>query len=214
MTSEMNKTIIDALTWRRAVKVFANDKKVSDEDLSTILEAGRLAPSSYGIEAWKFVVVTDPAVRAQLREAAYGQTQVTDASHLIVITRQTDTENIAPELVARTAIAQGKTPADLEGLLKAVEGAIMGRSEGPVRDGWLSAQTYIPLGIMMTAASILNVDNAAMEGFDRAKVDEILGLQARNLASVTFMVLGYRGDDEYSKVPKVRRTIEEVVEHI
>jgi len=210
----MSKKIVDALTWRRAVKVFDTTKKVSDADLETILEAGRLAPSSFGIEAWKFVVVTDPAVRAKLREVAYGQAQVTDASHLVVITRRTDAENIAPELVARTAKAHGRAESELEGLSKAVTSGVMGKAEGAVRDGWLAAQTYIPLGMMMAAASMMGIDNAGMEGFDRAKVDEILGLADKHLASVTFMVLGYRGDDAYSKAPKVRRTIEEVVEYI
>ncbi len=210
----MNKTIIDALAWRRAVKVFDTTKKVSDADLETILEAGRLAPSSIGTEAWKFIVVENPEVRAKLREAAYGQAQVTDASHLIVMTRRTDVENIAPELVARTAAANGKPESEFQGLSQMATGGVMGKPEGAVRDLWLAAQTYIPLGMMMTAASIIGVDNAAMEGFDNAKVDEILGLKDKHLASVTFMVLGYRGDDGYSKAPKVRRTIEEVVERV
>jgi nitroreductase len=214
MNTDMNGAVTNALTWRRAVKAFDTTKKVSDADLATILEAGRLAPSSIGIEAWKFIVVTDPEVRAKLREAAYGQPQVTDASHLIVITRRTDAENIAPELVARTAKAQGKEVSDLEGLSKMATGGIMGIPEGAVRDGWLAGQTYIPLGMMMTAASMLGVDNAAMGGFVNAKVDEILGLPEKHLASVSFMVLGYRGDDAYSKMPKVRRTIDEVVERV
>lgn len=214
MNTDMNGTVTNALTWRRAVKTFDTTKKVSDADLATILEAGRLAPSSIGIEAWKFIIVTDPEVRAKLREAAYGQPQVTDASHLVIITRRTDVENIAPELIARTAKVQGKQESELEGLSKMATGGIMGTPEGPVRDGWIAAQTYIPLGMMMAAASVIGVDNAAMEGFDKAKVDEILGLSDKHLASVTFMVLGYRGDDAYSKMPKVRRTIEEVVERV
>ncbi len=210
----MNKIIIDAFTWRRAVKVFDTTKKVSEEDLATILEAGRLAPSSIGTEAWKFIVVTDPETRGKLREVAYGQQQVTDASHLIVIARRTDVESIAPELIARTAKAQGKAEGELEGLSKMASGGIMGKPEGAVRDGWLAAQTYIPLGMMMAAASMIGVDNAGMEGFDNAKVDEILGLPEKHLASVTFLVLGYRGDDAYSQSPKVRRTIDEVVERV
>ncbi len=214
MTTEMNNAVLDAFTWRRAVKVFDTTKRVSEAGLMTILEAGRLAPSSIGIEAWKFLVVEDQGLRGKLREAAYGQAQVTDASHLVVLTRRTDAENIASELVARTAMAQGKFPSDLDGLSKMATGGVMGKPEGAVRDGWLAAQTYIPLGMMMAAASMMSIDNAGMEGFDHAQVDEILGLKEKNLASVTFMVLGYRGDDEWSKRPKVRRSIEEVVERI
>ncbi len=211
---DINTDVINALTWRRAVKVFDTTKKVREQDLATILEAGRLSPSSYGIEPWKFIVVTNPEIREQLVLAAFGQRQVADASHLVVIARRTDTENIAPELIARTATAQGKTPAELDGFLHMVSGAVMRKSEGAVRDGWLAAQTYIALGIMMTTASIMNIDNAGMEGFDNAKVDEILGLTNQHLTSVTFMVLGYRGDDAYSKTPKVRRTMDEIVERV
>jgi nitroreductase len=203
--------IIDALTWRRAVKVFDTSKKVSEEDVHTILEAGRLAPSVYGFEPWAFVLVTDLAVREQLVLAAYGQRQVADASHLIVLARRTDSENIAPELVARTALVQGKTPAELDGLLQSASDGVANKPEGPMRDGWLAAQTYIPLGMMMATASLMGIDNAGMEGFENAKVDEILGLGAKHLASVTFMVLGYRGDDTWSQRPKVRRTMDEVV---
>ena len=214
MSTEINTSIINALDWRRAVKIFDTTKKVSDADLDTILEAGRLAPSSIGTEAWKFVVVNDPAIRAKLREVAYGQAQVTDASHLIVVTRRTDAENIAPELVTRTAKAIGKEESELEGLSQMATGGVMGKEEGSVRNGWLAAQTYIPLGMMMAAASMMGIDNAAMEGFDNAKVDEILGLPQKHLASVTFLVLGYRGDDGFSKAPKVRRSVEEVIERI
>ena len=211
MSTELNKTIIDALTWRRAVKVFDTGKKVSDEDFTTILDAGRLSASSYGIEPWKFIEVADPAVRAKIREAAYGQAQVTDAARFVVIARRTDTDAIATDLIERSAKAQGKTPADLDAFLQSVKGAIAGRPEGAVRDGWLAAQTYIALGTMMAAASMMHIDNAGMEGFDRAKVDEILGLKEKNLTSLTFFVLGYRGDDAWSKGPKVRHTLEEVV---
>jgi nitroreductase / dihydropteridine reductase len=91
------------------------------------------------------------------------------------------------------------------------DGAFANKPEGPVGTGWLSAQTYIPLGFMMSAASMLGIDNAGMEGFDVAKVDEILGLQAQNLSAQTFLVLGYRGDDTWSKGPKVRKVYEDVV---
>jgi len=118
MTNEMNSKIISAMEWRYAVKVFDPTKKVSDADLHTILEAARLSPSSIGIEAWKFIVVNNPVIRAKLREAGFNQTKITDASHLIIIARRTDADGIVSELVSRTAKTQGKTEADLAGLQK------------------------------------------------------------------------------------------------
>ena len=212
MTNEMNSKIISAMEWRYAVKVFDPTKKVSDADLHTILEAARLSPSSIGIEAWKFIVVNNPVIRAKLREAGFNQTKITDASHLIIIARRTDADGIVSELVSRTAKTQGKTEADLAGLQKMASGGFAGK--GPLADSWVASQAYIPLGIMIETASLLGIDNGPMEGFDPAKVDEILGLSAKNLKSTTMLAIGYRGDDAFAKLPKTRRTFGEVVEMI
>lgn len=209
-----HKKIIDALQWRYATKVFNKEEKVKAKDLKTILESARLSPSSFGVEAWKFIVVENPEVRAQLRAAAYDQEKVTDASHLVVLTRRTDAEHIASELIARTAATQGKSEADLAGLKQMVEGAIAFKQGAGAYDAWAAGQTYIALGIMIETASLLGVDNCPMEGFDNAKVDEILGLKTRNLASVSMLALGARGTDGYAALPKTRRPFEEVVEFL
>ncbi len=206
--------IIDALQWRYATKIFNKDAKVQVSDLRTILESARLSPSSFGVEAWKFIVVENPELRAKLRAAAYDQPKVTDASHLVVLARRTDSENIVPELIARTAAAQGKTEDDLSGLKKMVDTTVTYKHAANLFDTWTAAQTYIALGMMVETASLLGIDNGPMEGFDAARVDEILGLNAKNLASVTMLALGYRGDDPYAQIPKTRRDFDEVVEFI
>jgi nitroreductase len=211
----MNKQILDALNWRFATKVFDPSKKVSEENLHTILEAGRLAPSSFGIEAWKFLVVENPEVRGKIRDAGYGQTQIADASHLIVIARRTDVrERITDELVERSAKTMQIEPEKLDGLKQMLQGSIMGRSDADL-DAWIRSQAYIALGMMMETASLLNIDNAALEGFNPATVDEILGLGDKRLASTCLLVVGYRMEDSATQTrPKVRRGFEEVVEFI
>ncbi|QQR60838.1 NAD(P)H-dependent oxidoreductase [Candidatus Uhrbacteria bacterium] len=205
--------IIKAMNWRFATQVFDASKKVSDEDLKTILEAARLTPSSFGIEAWKFLVIENPELRGKIREAAWGQPKVTEASHLIVIARRTDVrEHITDELLARTSKAQGVGLEALDGLKQMVNGNMAGRSDAEI-DAWTKSQAYIALGVMIETASLLEVDNGPMEGFDPAKVDEILGLKAKNLTSTLLLALGYR--DEHAPVrPKSRRSMEEVVEFI
>jgi len=214
MVSMTHKKIIDALQWRYATKVFNAEAKVKTKDLQTILESARLAPSSFGIEAWKFIVVENPEIRMKLRAVAYDQPKVTDASHLIVLTRRTDAENIAPELIARTAATQGKTVEELSALQKMVEGSITFKNAANAFAAWTTAQTYIALGTMIETASLLEVDNCPMEGFDSAQVDEILDLKSKNLASVSMLALGYRGEDSYASLPKTRRPFEEVVEFL
>lgn len=206
--------IIEALNWRYAAKTFDFSKKVSDADLHSILESGRLAPSSFGTEPWKFLVIENPDLRARLREVGYGQTKITDASYLIVVARRTDIrEHIADELIARSAKIQNVQLDDLAEYKQMVAGSIAMKSDERL-DAWAGAQTYIALGMMMETAALLRIDSCPMEGFDPAKADEILGLKAKNLASTTMLAIGYRGEDEAAKRPKVRRTFEEAVEFI
>jgi len=212
MTNETNSQIVNAMKWRYSVEVFDATKKVTDTDLQTILDAGRLSPSSFGIEPWKFLVITDPEVRAKIRAAGFGQQKMTDASHLIVICRRTDPEAIVSESVSRNMKITGKAEADLKPYRDMVSGAFVGK--GAAADAWVAHQVYIPLGVMIEAASLLGIDTGPMEGFDPAKVDEILGLSSKNLKSTVMLALGYRGADKGATVPKVRRTFEEVVEVI
>ncbi len=200
------------MKWRYAVEIFDTTKKVSDADLHTILDAGRLSPSSFGIEAWKFLVITNQQVRAKLREAGYGQQKITDASHLIVIARRTDPAGIVSDSVSRNMQITGKTEADLKAYRDMVSGAFA--SKGEMADPWVARQAYIPLGVMIEAASLLGVDTGPMEGFDPAKFDDILGLAAKNLKSTVLLALGYRGEDKGAIAPKVRQSFEEVVEII
>ena len=203
--------IIKALNWRYAVRVFDSTKKVSDEDVQTILESGRLAPSSFGIEPWRFIVVKNSEVRVKLRAASYDQPKVTDASHLIVIARRTDARTaMTPELIDRTAKAQGVDVPSLEGLKNMVDGFIAHQTDTDL-DAWVMGQVYIPLGIMITTAAQLGVDSGPMGGFNPVEVDAILDLPSQNLTSTVMLALGYRGEDPAAARPKVRRAFEEAV---
>ena len=209
-----NNKVIKALNWRYAVKEFDSNKKISDKDLHIILESGRLSPSSIGIEPWRFIVVTNPEIRTKMRAASYDQTKVTDASHIIVIARRTDSENLSSELIERTALAQNKNKEELDGLKQMVDGSISAKDEGAIRDGWIAAQTYIALGIMIQTAALLNIDTGPMEGFDQIQIDNILNLTKENLSAVTMLAVGYRGEDPYAMLHKTRRGSDEVIEFI
>jgi nitroreductase len=205
--------IISALKKRYAVKTFDPSKKVSDSDLATILECGRLSPSSFGFEPWKFIDVANPGVRAKIRVAGYDQTKITDAPHLIVIAYRTDPDALVSELIARTAMAQGKKREDLAAFEKMAMGA-MGGKQGGARETWLRSQTYIPLGIMVEAAALLGIDTCPMEGFDPEQVNAILNLKEKNLSVATMLAIGYRGNDPHVAMPKVRRSYDETIETI
>ena len=211
----MKEKILNALNWRYATKIFNPNKKVSDDDIHTILESARLSPSSSGIEMWKFLVIVNPEVRQKLREVSFNQPKVTDASHLIVIAYRTDiTESTSKERVERTSKIQRQDLVELDGLKSSIDNSIAQKVKDGTLESWIRAQTYIPLGIMTETASLLDVDNCPMEGFLSEKVDEILDLKRKNLKSITMLALGYRGDDPMSKYSKTRREFGEVIEFI
>lgn len=204
------ENIISAMNWRYAGKIFDTMKKLTEEQLNTILEAGRLSPSAFGVESWQFIIVNNTELRQKLRVASYDQPKVTDASHLIVIAARTDGENVARELVERTAKTQGKSVEELKGLSDMVHGFLSRQTEEGAKN-WLKSQSYIPLGVMIEAAALIGVDGGPMEGFNADEVDEILGLKEKNLHAATMLALGFRGDDAYAKLPKTRKAYEDVI---
>ena len=205
---------LDALKWRYATKVFDTSKKVPEEKMNELLEAARLAPNSFGLDAWAFVVVENPELRAKLREAAWNQAQVTDASHLVVFCRQKDlTVADGEALIKLTAETRGIDPAMLDGYKQMVIGAISGRTEEQKAE-WMTKQVYIALGMFLSACALEGIDAGPMEGFDAAKFDEILGLEAKGLKSAVICAVGYRGDDKYASAAKVRKSADQVIIHI
>jgi len=204
--------IINALNWRYAVKEFDPHKKLTEAQLETLLEALRLAPSSVGLQPWKFIVVENPDIRAKLRDAGYGQSKITGASHLIVIAvpKKIDDAHI-DKFIRLTGEAQGKHTDSLKGLRDMAEGAVRGRTPDAVVE-WSARQAYLALGVLLTVAAHEKIDACPMEGFDAGKFDEVLGLGERGLASQVAVALGFRSaDDKYARLRKVRFPKEDVV---
>ena len=204
--------IIKALNWRYATKKFAPAKKVSEADVNELLEAARLAPSSYGLQPWKFIVVTNSELRKKLRERAWNQPQITDASHLIVLATRTDVdENYIKRYVEEIAKQRGTTVEALKGFYDMMAGDVNSRSKDAVLE-WSRHQAYIALGFLLFAAAQKRIDACPMEGFDRNKFDEVLELKKQNLASTVLFAVGYRAaDDKAAQNVKVRFDLKDVV---
>ncbi|MEI8249494.1 MAG: NAD(P)H-dependent oxidoreductase, partial [Candidatus Taylorbacteria bacterium] len=195
-----------------ATKKFDATKKLSPEQLDIVLESLRLSASSYGLQPWKFIVVTNPEIRAKLRASAWNQTQVTDASHLIVLAVQ---KNVDAAYVDRFVSSVAETrhmPVDaLKGYADMMKGAISSRTPESVKE-WSSRQVYVALGTALTAAAVSGIDACPMEGFDTAAFDEILGLAKLGLESRVLMPVGFRAsDDDMAKAAKVRLARKDVV---
>ena len=215
MSTITRKQLIDQLNWRYATKQFDSTRKISAEDWNTLEEALVLSPSSLGLQPWKFLVIEDPELRAKLQPASYGQPQILDASHLVVLTTRFDlSESDVDAHVANVAKVRGVAVEDLAGLKAMAMGIVTGRSETERRE-WAFNQTYIALGNLLTSAALLGIDACPMEGFSREEYDKILGLTELGLASTAVATLGYRSaGDKYATAPKVRFERKEIVSHL
>lgn len=205
--------IAKQLTWRYATKIFNKDKKVSESILNSIIEAGRMAPTAYGLQPFRIVKVENVELREKIKaEAGFGQTQITDASDFFVLTRRTDLDDaFVDEYISRVAEVKGLKVEDLKGFSDMMKGDILARSDAE-KATWAGRQAYIALGMILETAALLEVDVCPMEGFMPAKVDEILGLQNEHLASLALIAIGYRGEgDVYANAPKVRVVKEKMV---
>jgi nitroreductase len=204
-------TVLDNLRWRYATKMFDASKKLSDQQLDDLTEALRLSASSFGLQPYTFFVITDPALRSNIRAHAWGQTQVTDASHLIVLcARTTMDEAYIEKYVASVAAQRGVTPADLKGFRDMMAGAILPRAAEDILH-WNKCQTFIALGFLLSAAAQMKIDACPMEGFDNAKVDAELGLAELGLTSCALCPVGFRAEaDASANYPKARFSKEEL----
>lgn len=206
-------TIIQQLNWRYATKQYDSTKKVSQQDLEILKEAIRLAPSSYGLQPYKVMIIETEELRAKLREKSWNQSQITDASHVFVFTSRTDTHaDHVDDLIDLTAATRGISKDHLEGYGTFMKGAISGLSADEQLH-WNAKQSYIALGVLVATAATLNIDVTPMEGFDKSGYTEVLGLDGYHPAVVA--AIGYRSaEDSLQHAAKVRKPAEELFEII
>jgi len=208
-------TVLAQLRWRYATKKFDPAKKIAPDLWAKLEQAVVLAPSSYGLQPWKFLVVTDPAVRAKLHPVSWNQPQILDASHLVVFAaKNPPTPADVERHIARTAEVRGVAPETLDGFKQMMLGSL-GRMTHQDAHAWAARQCYIALGVFLSACALVGVDACPMEGFQPDRYDEILGLTARGLSAVVIATAGYRAEsDPAAQLHKSRFAVQDVVERI
>jgi nitroreductase len=205
--------ILTRLHWRYATKKFDHIRKIPQEEWEILEKSLILSPSSFGFEPWKFLVVTNPEIRTKLVAASWNQSQVSDASHLLVLAaKQGMNVSDVEALIERTAEIR-KTPSTvLEGYRSMLTTFI---SNHTALDEWAIRQVYIVLGQFIVTAAFLGIDTCPMEGFNPDRVDEILGLKNSGYTAVLLCPAGYRGaDDKYAQLAKVRRSHKDTIVHL
>lgn len=197
--------------WRYATKKFDASKKISNEDFETLKEAIQLSTSSYGLQPYKILIIENPEVRAQIQPAAWGQTQIVDASHLLVFANVTNFgETEIDNYINLMAETRGISVESVKGYADFMKMKITGLPEEQ-RNIWTSKQTYLALANLMNAAAELKIDVTPMEGFEPEKVNEILGLPAKGLNASLLATIGYRHEDDATQhYAKVRKPINEL----
>ena len=203
---------IEKLQWRYATKKFDATKSLSKEKLSILKEAFNLTALSYGLQTLKLVVVEDKVLRESLVKVSYGQRQVADASHLLVLCIQTAIDNKDVDAHFNTIKSIRDTPDSILEPFKAQMLATIENMTDDKKTNWASKQAYIALGNLMTVCAIEGIDSCPMEGFVPNKLDEALGLEKHGLNSVLLLPVGYRAEDDmFAELKKVRKQLSETV---
>ena len=211
--------LMEAFRFRHACKAFDPARRVSDADFSTILEAGRLSPSSFGLEPWKFVVLQNRELREKLRPAAWGARNSFDgASHFVVLLARRRIDSIySSDYVSAILTKVQKLPADVAEQRRARIETFQ-KSDFKLTESdraffdWACKRTYLARANLLTAAAFLRVPPCPLEGFDRERVERILSaegvLDAEHFGVSVMAGFGYRAKEPR---PKTRRPAGDVV---
>lgn len=207
-----NSILLTQLNWRYATKKMDPSKVVPQDKLDVIIEAIRMAPTSSGTQPFELLVVTNPQKLEAIQEAAGGQAQVTDGSHLLVFAAWDNyTADRIDEVVDLNVQARGDLPM-LHAYYDNLKSNYVPR-DAEANYAHAARQAYIALGVALVAAAEQEIDSTPMEGFEPDTVDAILGLKERGLRSVVLMPLGYRDEagDWLAPMDKVRKTRDTLV---
>ncbi len=206
---------LENLNWRYATKKFDSSKKISREDLENLKEAIQLSASSYGLQPYKVLIIEDEETRKKLREASWGQSQITDASQVIIFANMTDfDESLVDDYIANVGITRNIDTINLKGYSDFMK-TTLNPLPKDLKGTWTAKQTYIALGNLLSAVAELKIDACPMEGFDAERYNEILGLNSQNLNASVVATIGYRSEeDETQHYKKVRKSKNELFETI
>lgn len=208
-------SIIESLKWRYATKKFDATKKISKENLETLLEGVQLSASSYGLQPYQIFVIEDSEIREKLKSAAWNQTQLTDASQVVVFANHKSLdEAYVDNYIKNIAETRDMNVEDLQGMADMIKNSTL-QMPAEMQNEWAQKQCYLALGFLLNTAAELKIDVCPMEGFSAEEFDNILGLQEKGLHTAVIACVGYRSaEDKYQHAAKVRKSKEDLFNFI
>ncbi len=207
----MPNPVIKALNFRHACKIFDENKKIPEDKLYSILEAGRISPSSFGMEPWRFLVIQTPELKAKIRPVCWDQVQITSCSDLIIILAAID--DVKPEsgyplkMFSRRELSSEQKEAYIN-LYSSHLAHTLSTNENTY--AWTARQCYIAASNMMTTAASLEIDSCPIEGFDKKALETILELDTKKYQVAMLLPLGYRINQQSQQL---RRNHEDIIEY-
>jgi len=208
----MSNDFMKAMDFRHACKMFDTEKKILDEDMHTILEAGRKSPSSFGMEAWKFLVITNEALKEKIKPLCWNQPQITSCSHLVIVLAGIENLKVESGEVAKRFQRREMPEESFNAYMN-----IYAQHLAPVLSSnealyaWSSKQTYIAAANMMSGAAFAGIDSCPIEGFEKENLEKLLELNTNKHQVALVLPFGYRLNEQSSQL---RLAFEDVVEFI
>lgn len=208
----MTKNFTEAMEFRHACKVFDTTKKISEKDIYNILDMGRKSPSSFGMEGWKFLVITNEELKTKIRPFCWDQVQVTSCSHLVVILSAIDALKPESGIPAKRFSRRELPQESVDNYVNLYSSHLAQTLKNDANlYEWSTRQTYIAAANMMTYAATIGIDSCPIEGFEKQKVEEVLELDTTKFQLSLVLPFGYRINEQSSQI---RLSFEEVVEFI
>lgn len=213
MNAHINAEIEQQLTWRYATKRFDPTRKISRENWHTLEESLRLAPSSFGLQPWRFINVKSPEVRSKLQPNSWNQPQIVEASHLVVIAAKKEvTHEDVENYLSLISSVRGVPTSALKDYGNMMKGFLDNLASQGACEAWSTRQAYLALGMLLSSAAALKVDTCPLEGINPVAYDEILNLNQTGYSTKVACALGYRSsEDATASYPKVRYPRAQVV---
>ena len=204
--------LMQALNWRYATNIFDESKKVDDHNLQQILEATNLSATSFGIQAYKMIVLKGEEWKQRLQTATFNQENIQTASHILVFCARTDVDkNYVNNYISHMEDVRDLDEGRLQRYGKVIKDYVSGLEESK-KQTWLAHQVYLAVGNLLTICALYKIDACPMEGFHAKLLDEILDLNAKNLRSILVVPIGFRSEkDKYAITKKVRKPLAEMV---